>query len=137
MENINRFIRKYNNKYYFCGKEVSRYGQEHGFLDYKTLAEAVGNMILNNDIINFEIDYWETFSGTIYELDEEGQETELYKDIFQYFIIDSDGAELLQEAGELVLYNNRLDVYLWCIDHLGTAWDYVLTDIKLEEGDDN
>lgn len=36
---------------YFCGNEISDYGQEHGFVDYATLAKAF-DAVLNNDIIS-------------------------------------------------------------------------------------
>lgn len=32
---------------------------------------------------------------------------------------------------EYVIYNEKLDIYVWAITHFGTSWDYVLTDIKL------
>lgn len=54
-------------------------------------------------------------------------------EIFQYFIIDGNGADILQHwTNEIVFYNSELDMYVWGITHFGTAWDYVLTDIKCE-----
>ena len=58
-----------------------------------------------------------------------------YRDIFQYFIIDSNGADILQEyTDEIVWYNEELDMYVWGVTHWGTAWDYVLTDIRCNAG---
>lgn len=34
---------------YFCGNKISEYGLQHGYVDYKTLAQA-GDMVLCNDI---------------------------------------------------------------------------------------
>lgn len=63
-----------------CGVKVSKYGLEHGYLDYKALH----------------------------------------------------GYEILREfTDELVFYNEDLNLYLWGITHFGTAWDHVLTDVKL------
>lgn len=111
---------------YFYGNEISEYGQEHGYVDYRTLAKAF-DAVMNNDIIQktYEIGYWETVSGCEYD-----EETEEYKEIYQYFIVDGNGAEILQEAGEIVFYNETLDMYVWGVTHWGTSWDYVLTDIK-------
>lgn len=39
-----------NRKLYFCGNEVSEYGQMHGYMDYATLAKAF-DAVLNNEII--------------------------------------------------------------------------------------
>ena len=142
----------------FCGKEISNYGLENNKVDYRTLSKVVGNMILNNEIINCEVDYWNTESGSICEeittyYDSEfneitceeyekmkvqgldvTEETEdgNYKDFYQYYIIDGNGADFLSRyTNEVVLYNERLDVYLWAIDHWGTGWDYVLTEIEI------
>lgn len=51
---------------YFYGNEISEYGQEHGYVDYATLAKAF-DAVLNNDIIQktYDIGYWEQESGTI------------------------------------------------------------------------
>lgn len=151
---------------YFYGNEVSEYGQEHGYVDYRTLAKAF-DAVMNNDIIQKTIDigYWEQESGfvdhseeieelqeeieelmldnendehtekidelqeKINELEEE-QENAYNAEIYQYFIVDGNGAEILQEAGEIVFYNEALDMYVWGVTHWGTSWDYVLTDIK-------
>lgn len=56
-------------------------------------------------------------------------------EIFQYFIISDSGAEILRDwTGELVWYLSELDVYVWGVTHWGTSWDYVLTDVKLNQG---
>lgn len=51
---------------YFCGNEISEYGQEHGYVDYRTLAKAF-DAVLNNDIIpkTMDIGYWEQESGFV------------------------------------------------------------------------
>ena len=52
---------------YFYGHQISDYGLEHGYVDYKTLAEAF-QCVLSNDIIpktNGIIGYWEQISGWI------------------------------------------------------------------------
>lgn len=111
---------------YFYGNEISEYGQEHGYVDYRTLAKAF-DAVMNNSIIQntAEIGYWETVSGNEYD-----EETDTYAEIFQYFIVSDNGAEILQEAEEIVFYNETLDMYVWGVTHWGTSWDYVLTDIR-------
>ena len=109
------------------GKDISKYGLENGYMDYKCLSNIVGNTILNNNIINYEVDNWELINGVDYN-----EEKEEYIDIFQYYIIDEWGVEFLEKyTNEIVYYNEVLDVYLWGITHWGTSWDYVLTDIKI------
>ena len=109
------------------GKDISEYGLENGYMDYKCLSNIVGNTILNNNIINYEVDNWELINGVDYN-----EEKEEYIDIFQYYIIDNWGVEFLEKyTNEIVYYNEVLDIYLWGITHWGTSWDYVLTNIEI------
>lgn len=116
----------------FYGNEASDYAKKHGFLDYRTLAKAFDS-ILNNDIIakTQEIGYWELISGSDYD-----EENDTFEDVFQYYIVSSNGAEILEECDEIVYYNEELDMYVWGVTHWGTSWDYVLTDIKLNCGEE-
>lgn len=68
----------------------------------------------------------------LYDEISEAMNNPYYHDIFQYFIVSDNGAEILQEAGEIVYYNEVLDMYVWGVTHWGTSWDYVLTNIKIE-----
>ena len=55
-------------------------------------------------------------------------------EIYQYYIISGNGAEILEDyTDEIVFYNNELDMYVWGVTHWGTSWDYVLTNIKCEK----
>ncbi len=150
----------------FYGNEISRYGQEHGFVDYGTLAKAF-DAILNNDIIpnTYDIGYWEQESGfvdnseeidkireQIEELDEEEnaeeieeleskieeleEEQEYQDEVYQYYIVSDNGARILEEFNEIVYYNEKLDMYVWGVTHFGTSWDYVLTDIPCNANED-
>ena len=55
-----------------------------------------------------------------------------YKEFFQYYIVSDEGARILREIGEALYYNNKLDIYVWGVDHWGTAWTHVLTNIPIE-----
>lgn len=62
---------------------------------------------------------------------QEALDNPYYDEVFQYFIISDNGAEILKrETHELVWYIPELDVYVWGITHYGTSWDYVLTEIE-------
>lgn len=120
-----RSITLYDGKAF--GHEVSEYGLKHGYLDYLTLSKIVGDCVMNNSIFEY-VGYgnWELESG------EEENDDGYFYDVYQYYIITYNGARLLGEfTDELVFYNEELDMYLWGITHYGTSWDYVLTDIKL------
>ena len=50
-----------------------------------------------------------------------------YDEVFQWFIVSDNAVSLLEEANQIVYYNEALDMYLWGVTHWGTSWDYVLT----------
>lgn len=68
------------------------------------------------------------------QIEELREEEECYPDVFQWFITDHAGAEVLEWNNEIIYYNKTLDLYLWGVTHWGTSWDYVLTDIKCNTG---
>jgi hypothetical protein len=56
------------------------------------------------------------------------------REILQYYIISDDFAERLQDCtNEIVFYIDALRIYVWGVTHCGTSWDYVLTDIELDD----
>ena len=116
--------------------------------------EQVSGMIDNSDeiqelyneigSIQFDIDIEEyeneeelaEMEKKIEELENKVEELEneqnYSNEIFQYYIVDDNGARILSECNEIVFYNEELDMYVWGVTHWRTSWDYVLTDIKLE-----
>lgn len=61
---------------------------------------------------------------------------EYQPEIFQYYIVSESGAEIIQEyTNDPLFYIPVLDCYVWGVTHWGTAWDYVLTDVKLDLGE--
>lgn len=67
------------------------------------------------------------------QIEELEYEQEKEPEIFQYYIIDDMGAELLQrETNEILYYIDSLDLYVWGVTHYGTSWDYVTTNIKID-----
>lgn len=116
---------------YFYGNKVSDYGIKNGYVDYATLARAF-DAVMNNGILEqtceSDIGWWDMVNGP--DFDEESDD---YREVFQWFIISQNGAEILETwTDELVYYNEYLDMYLWGVTHWGTAWDYVLTNIKID-----
>ena len=99
---------------YFCGNKISDYGIRNGYLDYGTLAKSF-NAVLANNILDVG-DNWYQSSG--------GED-----DIFQFYIVDEAGAEILERIGEIIFRNEELDLCVWGVTHFGTSWDYVLTNV--------
>lgn len=111
---------------YFCGTKIPEQDIKQGYISYRTLATPF-SVILCNDIVN--VDYeMELVNSTDYN-----DETDEYYDIYQYYIIDNEFANVLTDyTDEIVYYSNKLNVYVWGVTHFGTSWDIVCTDIKLE-----
>ena len=147
------------NKYYY-GNEVSQYGQEHNRVDYRTFAKAfdavlnnsimeeleakgyyfdmVGGFIDNSEEIDAkqdEIDELEELQDKIDALQDEIDELEDEQpgEIYQFYIVSDNAVRILEENNEIVFYCEELDLYIWGVTHWGTSWDYVLTDIVLNE----
>lgn len=117
-------IKVYDNKVH--GVEVSEHGLEFGYLDYQALSTIIGGCIYNDTIRSVTMsDDWDIAAGD-------------YDDaISQDYIISKQGFKFLRDyTDEIVFYNETLDIYVWGVTHYGTAWDYVLTGVKLLREDD-
>lgn len=56
-----------------------------------------------------------------------------YRDPYQWYIISDNGAKLLEDyTDEVLYYSDSLDCYVWGVCHYGTSWDYVLTSIPCD-----
>lgn len=123
-QQLEKEIKTYDGKVF--GFKVSEYGIENGYLDYRTLSQIVGDMVLNNAIVPYIGQFeWELVNGC--EEDEDG-----WYEVYQYYIISDSGFRFLEDyTDEIVYYHEELDMYVWGITHFGTSWDYVLTDIRL------
>ena len=117
--------------------------QVNGFIDNSERLEEIEEeleTLYNETVIeNNETDTpeYEFYMNRIEELEEEKKELEQEQDstpeIFQYFIISSYGAQILQElTDEIVYYLPVINCYVWGVTHWGTDWDYVLTDIPVD-----
>lgn len=123
--------------------EVGFWKQENGIIDNSEEVDALKEEITDienrlefltdeeieeTQMLQEEID---SIQEQIEELEEE-QEQSYNQEIFQYYIVSDQGAEMIKQYTEDPLfYNETLDMYVWGITHYGTSWSYVLTDIKL------
>ena len=98
--------------------------------NYKTAAHWLHNsLILCNDICSIDPSVWDNIR---FELEsEEGEHTEVY----QWSLTDCSQSEvefLEEHFGLLFTYSDTLGLYVLCVDHYGTAWDYVYCATDLE-----
>jgi hypothetical protein len=89
------------------------------------------NLILCNEIVNVDFSMLENCRFSLYD-----EETETQTEIFQWYVTDcsSRDVEFLEKSfGLLFTYSDKLDVYVLCVDHCGTSWDYVECDCYNDE----
>lgn len=124
--------------------EVGFWEQENGIIDNSEEVDALKEEITDIEnrlefLTDEEIEEAQMLQEEIGSIQEqieelkEEQEQSYNQDIFQYFIVSDQGAEMIKQYTEDPLfYNETLDMYVWGITHYGTAWSYVLTDVKLD-----
>lgn len=107
--------------------------QINGYIDNSEEIEELNDRI--SELMDENED--ESKTAEIEELREQINELEREQydqpEIYQYYIISANGADILQEyTNDPVYYIDTLDIYVWGVTHWGTSWDYVLTDVKLD-----
>lgn len=122
-------------------KDLNEYEKQHNRISYKRLVERLfTDMILCNDITKL---FYSEIGGKYTEPEIEigkdyDEENDEYVDIYQYFIVDFTNSNYeyilkkyaKQLGNEFILYYiEELNLYILGVTHLGTGWDYVLTDI--------
>lgn len=106
--------------------------KQTGKASYSTLINRfIDNIILCNNILTTD---YSLFDNIV--VGEIGEDTEIY----QAYIIDiaNYNIEYLQENLEntndiIIAYSDMLDCFVLLVDHFGTSWDYMSTDIKLTD----
>ena len=138
------------------------YEIESGYASYRTIANDVcETRILCNEIVKIDpyiLDDVVSGSLTYCSIDPDDYENnpELkdqyesyddlvescdyieYKDIYQYYLTgmsqwDVEYLNKYYPDTLIIAYSEKLDLYVLCVDHFGTSWDYVLTDVEIEE----
>lgn len=100
---------------HFYGNEISKYGQDHGFVDYRTLAKAFDGVMCNE--VTSLPDFWECVeftNGGLYSYEDadgnEISEEEYRRQIDSYELgeeyFDGDSNEISEEE-----YNRNLEAY--------------------------
>ena len=130
-------------------ESMGDYEKKEGYASYRTIIDRyIGDIVLCNNIIDVDTSIYDNMKNGIkyvdYETGEEHTEEEYnndesgkieieYEDIYQYYLcnISEYEEEQLLKAGVILSYSDLLDCDVLCVDHFGTSWDYVLTNVKL------
>lgn len=113
--------------------KLNEYEREHKKISYKTLINYLfnDNLILCNDIE--KLFYTTVDNNFIEPIPEVGEDYS--ENIYQYFIVDFPNFNLdfmkkYCQNNIILYYIDFLGIYVLGVDHLGTSWNYVLTDIE-------
>ena len=113
------------------GIKFEDYEKSQGRVSYATLAKSFDCILANE--ISKDFEYFEVVNGSEHYEDEDEDGEDTWVDVYQYYIISDKGYHILENlTDELVWYDSRLGVFVWGITHYSTSWDYVLTDIIIE-----
>lgn len=105
-----------------------------GRVSYKRLVNHyVGDIVLCNNITEVDDEIWDNVDESNL-IDEDGDEINDLE-IYQYYLCNV-GAwqkEQLKGTGVILSYSKVLDCDVLMVQHWGTSWDYVITDIEWTE----
>ena len=118
--------------------------QVNGFIDNSELIDAKREQIetleetRDNSDDPEQIAYIdEQIAYIVNDISELEREQDEQREIFQYYIVSDSGARLIEQyTNDPLFYLPALDCYVWGVTHWGTSWDYVLTDCRLVQEDD-
>lgn len=115
-------------KFYINSKEdLNDQELRTGRVSYARIIEKFtnNNIVLCNNIVNID-------NSVFDNLDEYPNE------VYQYYLCDlgSYDKEQLIECGVIVSYSDMLDLDVILVDHYGTGWGYVMTDVEWTENID-
>lgn len=107
-------------------EELNEVEKKSGCVSYMRIIERyIDNLVLCNKIEEIDELVWENMQNIDFDSDEEIK-------IYQYYLcnLTEFEKEMLLEYGIILSYSNKLDLDILCVEHFGTSWDYVLTDVK-------
>lgn len=107
-------------------EKMGDYEIERGYASYRTIVEyGIRDIVLCNNIVDVD----EGVYMHLYDENIIDDNTE----IFQYYLcnISEFDKQWCKDCGLILSYSDILDCDVLCVDHFGTSWDYVLTDVKL------
>lgn len=121
-------------KLYVNKEDLNEEELKTGRVSYKRLVDRyVGDIVLCNNITDVDDGIWDNVDASDL-IDEDGDEVSDL-DIYQYYLcnVGEWQKEQLKGTGVILSYSNVLDCDVLMVQHWGTSWDYVMTDIEWTE----
>lgn len=111
-------------KFYISNKnELNDEEKKSGCVSYRRIIDRyISNLVLCNNIEEIDELVWENMSN-------------YNEEIYQFYLcnLSEFEKETLLEYGIILSYSNKLDLDILCVEHYGTSWDYVMTDVEWSE----
>lgn len=99
--------------------------------NYRVAVEWLNtSLILCNNLPEVDSSVYDNMRFSCYN-----EETEEYTDVYQWYITDCmfyDMEFLEEKFGLKFTYSDMLECWILCVDHFGTAWDYVPCETTIE-----
>ena len=117
-------------KMYVNKENLNEEELKKGRVSYRRIIDRyVGDIVLCNNIKQLDDSIFDN-AINLYN-DENDDDNEIY----QYYLcnIGEWEKEQLEKMGIIISYSNMLDCDVLMVDHFGTNWDYVITDIEWTE----
>ena len=114
-------------------KELNEEELRTGKVSYRRAVERlIGDIVLCNNLPNVDYDIYYNIINNNYYDDEIDIDMENYDDYFQFYLcnINEYEKDFLKETDIIISYSEVLDCDVLMVDHYGTSWDYVMTDIE-------
>lgn len=121
-------------KMYVNKEDLNEKELKTGRVSYKRLVDHyVGDIVLCNNITEVDDEIWDNVDASDL-IDEDGDEINDLE-IYQYYLcnVGEWQKEQLKGTGVILSYSNVLDCDVLMVQHWGTSWDYVMTDIEWTE----
>lgn len=102
--------------------DLNQEEKKTGCVSYRRIIDRyISDLVLCNNITDIDDSIWNNIP-----------EKFMSEDIYQWFLCDLSEfeKEKLLEYGIILSYSNLLETDVLCVEHYGTSWDYVMTDIK-------
>ena len=122
-------------KFYVSKKDLNDEELRTGKVSYgRIISRYIDNLVLCNNIPNIDEGIWdnmnyeEKYKNAEYDIDENFE-------IYQYYLCDLDDyvKDILIDWGFIISYSDVLELDVLMVDHWGTSWDYVMTDVEWSE----
>lgn len=102
-------------------------------MEFKNYLEQIEHLTTNRVLFNNIVEvagFWEDFHDSIEleflpHLNIEEDEELPFNNVMQYFVVSLSGMYSQEHINAGIVYIDSLDLYVLCVEHVGTAWDYV------------